>query len=88
MPNELTQPHQPLSQDANIATLLYLLHAQALGATVLPNLRSASHIDQLLRALANNHSTGALLRETCEELSESWGHVVQGRIAYAGGCLA
>lgn len=80
MPNQLTQPYQPLSLDASIATLLYLFHSQALGATELPNPRSAANIDQLLRDLANRPDAGDLLRETCEDLSDSWSHVVNSHV--------
>ena len=88
MPNELTQPYQPLTLDACIATLLYLFHSQALGATNLPNPRSAANIDQLLRALAARQDVGDLIRETCEDLSETWGHVVNGRFCNNSGFLA
>jgi hypothetical protein len=87
MPNELTQPYQPLSLDASIATLLYLLHTQALGSTELPNPRSAANIDQLLRALVNHPELGPLLRETCDDLSDSWTHIVHCASRQAVGSL-
>ncbi len=86
MPNELTQPHQPLTLDASIATLLYLFHTQALGATELPNPLSAANIDQLLRALATRPDVGDLIRDTCEDLSDTWSHVVNGHFCKSSGC--
>lgn len=88
MPNELTQPHQPLTVDASIATLLYLFHAQALGATQLPNPRSAANIDHLLRALTNRSDLGNLLRETCEDLSDTWSHIANNATRHTLGKLA
>lgn len=87
MPNELTQPHQPLTLDASLATLLYLFHTQALGATELPNPRSAANIDHLLRALANRSDIGDLLRQTCDDLSDSWTHIVHCASHQAAGSL-
>lgn len=72
MPNHLSQPNPSPTLDAELATLLYLLHTQALCQAAQPNPRSVSTIHHLLRALLSRADLSQLLRSTCEDLRDTW----------------
>lgn len=88
MPNALSQPNQSHNFDSEIATLLYLLHTQAVCKVEQPSSRSASNIHHLLRALLNRGDLSDLLRNTCEDLSDSWSNALAHAPAYAVGACA
>lgn len=87
MPNELAQPQTAHNLDSEIATLLYLLHTQALCKEEQPNCRSASNIHHLLRAMLNRSDLSELLRNTCEDLRDTWSNAVnRHHRGISGGC--
>lgn len=74
MSKTLMQPYAPVTVEAAISTLLYLFHCGAMQARqgYQPAPRLSQSISQHLEGLCRRDDLPAVLRETCDELSDAW----------------